>query len=591
VSYTELLDAKKNNKLEEVINQYEKEELNAIDENGKSLLMMASAHGEINMVKQLISSNAQVNLKGQATFEKETGYKYLMETAIEVASAAGNNELVRLFINAGADQNSIGNALRGAASMGHTEVVHSLLNAIDKNSEDYKSYISNALLDAATNNRLDIANLFLDNTTLSAKGYALIAAVKNKHAEMTKRLLKYELSTFDIEQAFRFAANNNDVEVIKLLLNTGEVNLSTVRELNKKKNTYPEVSKIVTQYSLRKRGTHFLGIKDQFTGMDLESLKMFTDKLDKYHVSNQNFTEVYKTIQEAFHETSKHVKDHTMDVNNLTKSLKKRYDNSQLIIIPSGWLKHSITIAALKHGNDHYLIVANRGSGMVGRKGVIIYKLKQPLTEEIIKRLLNNKQTMDKTDITQLIKNITDSEFGFFTHKGQKYGTCAIANKKTAFSALIYFLSFINTIPVKENKINHEYSDILSMLESLDDDIATKWKKWLQKNNSECLSEYKIFSNFLRHETLDELLNEVNIDPEHASFILEGLANFCHTHTPYYKVTEEELLTRIVKELPQRHWQEFSSLLNEESRKIINNIKESQLSKKERSTTPYKDKW
>jgi ankyrin repeat protein len=105
-----------------ILIKQDKIDVNAMDVNSVTALMVASKNGSINVAKTLIKAGANVNAKDKAG-----------GTALMYASLWGYVDLVKLLIDAGADvnaKNSFGEtALMWASEKGRTEVVKVLLEA------------------------------------------------------------------------------------------------------------------------------------------------------------------------------------------------------------------------------------------------------------------------------------------------------------------------------------------------------------------------------------------------------------------------------------------------------------------------------
>ncbi len=117
-----LLDAARNGWIEKLLVALNTgTEVDCVDDQGRTSLMLAAKHGQVDAVRVLLESKADVNR--MATF-----YGW---TALAYAANAGHTEVVRLLLEHGADWNL--KAKRGktplvlAADRGHAEVVAILL--------------------------------------------------------------------------------------------------------------------------------------------------------------------------------------------------------------------------------------------------------------------------------------------------------------------------------------------------------------------------------------------------------------------------------------------------------------------------------
>ena len=123
---TPLISAVKNNpdpKVSEFLIQ-SGAKVNVTDSQGKSALIYASEKGNLDVVKALIASGADVNPDSYST-------------PLKAAVDNGNAEIVKVLLNAGADPNK-GNPLPTAARDGNLEIVKTLIAAkADVNASDY----------------------------------------------------------------------------------------------------------------------------------------------------------------------------------------------------------------------------------------------------------------------------------------------------------------------------------------------------------------------------------------------------------------------------------------------------------------------
>jgi len=144
-------------------------------------LLSAAKHGDIDTVKTLLKSGADVNVKNK------DGRTALMEAAF-----SGHTEIVKLLIAKGADMNAKnkdgGTALIYAAWQGHIEIAKLLIDkSADVNAKDNTGWT--ALMKATTvNGHTEIVKLLID-----------------KGADIDYAIVKFEeLSTKDTEEASRY---------------------------------------------------------------------------------------------------------------------------------------------------------------------------------------------------------------------------------------------------------------------------------------------------------------------------------------------------------------------------------------------------
>ncbi|HXG64830.1 MAG TPA: ankyrin repeat domain-containing protein [Blastocatellia bacterium] len=157
-----------------------------------ALLLQAVENGDGPRVKELLSqewSDAnRIDSKGR--------------TALVVAARAGQTEIVRLLLAAGAQVNRLGGgdnqaALSAAAQGGHTEVVQALLEAgADVNSQQFGSD-KTALYYAAESGHVETVKALLQKGagpngrgSSHTGAYPLIAAIEKGHLEVARTLLQ-----------------------------------------------------------------------------------------------------------------------------------------------------------------------------------------------------------------------------------------------------------------------------------------------------------------------------------------------------------------------------------------------------------------
>ena len=169
-------------------------------------------------------------------------------TALHVAAEFGNQEVVSLLLEAGADKDAANSlrmtGLQIAADEGHLKVVQLLLESgADKDAAGFEG--KTALHSAASNGQLEVVSLLLevgadkDMAAAASNGKtALHFSVRAKdrtserlpftmpgHKEVVRLLLEFgvdkDAADFDGMTALHWAAENGDNEVVQLLLQFG----------------------------------------------------------------------------------------------------------------------------------------------------------------------------------------------------------------------------------------------------------------------------------------------------------------------------------------------------------------------------------
>lgn len=308
------------------------------------------------------------------------------------------------------------------------------------------------------------------------------------------------------------------------------------------------------KYTLMKKMSHFMGISGKNNIFDSEnlgfklsgwtakpSLDAFKDVLNAYEPSD-NFKDEWSEIKEAFNFIKL---DASLDDIVMQNYERINGNPSKLLIIPSGWPKHSITLAV----KDNFLIVANRGQGFQSEGGCIIYKLNRPLSEDDIRVLIKkeNKEIVEGT-----INELTNHRKSFFQGlplKPQKYGTCAIANKKAVVSGLLTILNYI--------KSSKEIS------ESIADTVMLSTRE-----------EYKNFTDFARERVLDESISILNAPVAmNQNEIMDTLADFINDHPDINKPSELKQLKKIASRLSDENFELLIPMVSPQGKCILSWLK------------------
>ncbi|MCS5710661.1 ankyrin repeat domain-containing protein [Candidatus Berkiella aquae] len=323
-----------------------------------------------------------------------------------------------------------------------------------------------------------------------------------------------------------------------------------------------DLANFLRPFKTRRVSTHFLGLKERgqtfnyqnnqsnkidsqnfiFSGMrPHEAINVFNESLNDYQPSDDFLTE-FDEIKDAFN----HI-DFYASLGAQVKKHDDYYKKNKFVILPSGWRGHSITIAA----TNEFLIVGNRGQGLHPKGGCIIYPLVHPLTKEDIKIFCGKSS---QQVIEQHIRNIVQKDdieqpviFHAFPLKAQKYGTCAIANKKAAIAGLLPLLKAQRSTQV----LTAFASDLLN----------------------ETNQEYKRFTYATRLSRLQELLDELNSDQSNKKMLLEGVIDYCNQHLDFKSELEEKLIQQMVHAVPEASWEDFFKQLSLEAKITIRHLK------------------
>ena len=198
-------------------------DINATDDDGDTLLMNASAKGDIEIVEYLIGEDVNVNVANKEKFYNGTALHFASKyghadvvkalidagaqvnastdggyTALQLASMKGYLPVVNTLLAAGADiktKSDFGvTALHWASYKGNVQVVNALINA-DANVKAQNNSGWTALMVASYYGKTDVVNTFLDagadiKTTNNDGETALILANKNSHTDIVELLEK-----------------------------------------------------------------------------------------------------------------------------------------------------------------------------------------------------------------------------------------------------------------------------------------------------------------------------------------------------------------------------------------------------------------
>ena len=185
---------------------------------------------DLQKIKQLISNNKGINSKSDKvdlTLKLESGSSVLM-----MAAAKGNNEIVKMLIDSGADIHSLDSkqdtVLMVASINGHNDIVATLLQSgVNINAKNDKG--ETALIWSTLAGHTDIVKTLIKykvdvNIKNNAGLSALVYAVMGKRPDLVKILLDANAdikATLSGISLLALAKSNNDKETINLLKKAG----------------------------------------------------------------------------------------------------------------------------------------------------------------------------------------------------------------------------------------------------------------------------------------------------------------------------------------------------------------------------------
>lgn len=299
-----------------------------------------------------------------------------------------------------------------------------------------------------------------------------------------------------------------------------------------------ELTDLSRKYYLRTMATHFLGLHDNDTTFDYASnsaQKQTSSPNQPPRVTYEGVIQTtamdkFKTIL-GMYRPSIEFRDAFSQMRrayalNSGADVMAAYEADRLVVIGSGWTRHSIYIGAMQD----YLVVANRGQGMHPKGGCIIYRLNKPLTLEDVEVFKGkSSQAAIEKKINEIVKkppNGMPDIVVALPSKGQKYGTCSIANQKALVDGLLALLNLT------------QHPELV---------VDPQTKKAVIE---EARNEYKRFTQSTRLAIVNELIEELVNSNLNRHELIEALSDYCNQHFDTKKKSELAVLTKIVKTLP-----------------------------------------
>lgn len=269
----------------------------------------------------------------------------------------------------------------------------------------------------------------------------------------------------------------------------------------------------------------------------------------------------WKKVQEAFNCLKPQIQEHwPYFKETLPKILNENYLSNKLTIIPSGWIKHGISVALYKDK----IIITNRGDEGDPKFGSKIYTLspeKQALiNEEFFKKLLDCQSEslpnffdfLAKDGFLDL-KKIKEGPYAKFPSKEQKHGTCGFVNHKSSIE------SFLFLFKSEEAQVSQKEA-----------------MEYARK-------EYKGFTTQIREKEIERLIQKINNpknDKEVESVLLNLVVAILKEHhdlpdetsltpekaySPRIKDTEIMRAIRLKQALPKHYNGEIQRIIKEEN--------------------------
>jgi ankyrin repeat protein len=207
-------------------------DVNAKDKDGITALMEASIMGHVKVVEFLIDSGADIN--------KAAGSGV---TALWLAASEGKTDVIKILLKLGGDASNARNdgitALMTASVGGHLETVKLLMeNKADATATDSDGVTP--LMSAAESGAVEVVQVLIEHTPeedrkqfmdmISTTGFtALIIASAQGHSSVVEYLIKTGADASLVHEngvnALMYAASNNHVDTMKLLLDLGKIDV------------------------------------------------------------------------------------------------------------------------------------------------------------------------------------------------------------------------------------------------------------------------------------------------------------------------------------------------------------------------------
>jgi serine/threonine-protein phosphatase 6 regulatory ankyrin repeat subunit B len=208
-----------------------KPDINALTEDGSSLLIIASQKGYLEIVKLLLNKKANVN------FAISTN----LFTALHLATLNGHNNVVEELLANGADvkAKTINNftALHLASQYGHLEIVRTLIKADPASLDQTTDLGVTSLNFAAKNGFLEIVRELISegadvNIKTNSNNTALHSASAEGHLEVVKAILNAkpeDINSINLNgcTALHLSANYGHQNVVRELINLGKADVNT----------------------------------------------------------------------------------------------------------------------------------------------------------------------------------------------------------------------------------------------------------------------------------------------------------------------------------------------------------------------------
>jgi hypothetical protein len=462
------------------------------------------------------------------------------KNAIDYCLSMGNNFIENLFHGINEEER------RKLIVINFNNQPFEFVTAMDSKSKS-SDFLKNLIINMSTADRLQ----FL--TKKHSNGYSVLDRC---FAKSNLDLLHH---FSDQEKKELILANfNTENSKISIAIGNGSFDklLNDFQEEAEKK----ELINLKQIFMLKKMAGHILGISEKnvdfnprtntytksttkkYEGLSTDiALAVFKEKLNSYNPS-ESFQTEFEAIRRAFSIIDYDCPFDPLQRQEQLHKYVSEYSSAGLIVIPSGWIGHSVTLAATKDR----IIIANRGEKADPSGGCVIYTLENPLTQDQIFSLMTTTTYNDFKNIIQSLTkhgdriNFPDLFYSVSSIKDQSRGTCSIANKKAVIAGLLVLL--------KANSPDNEE---------------------LIRN---CMDEYKKFTNHIRQVVLLELTSELRENLDLEDELLEIFSDFCNEHLDVFKKKELLLIYEIISHIPDRLKADFNARLTPEALWVVSTI-------------------